>query len=124
MNKLKEHPTHVVLGIGVIAIGLWLIVNDHFFMWPPQAVGVANDDVWGALFVLDGLGLLIWVAEGGKSVAWNRCLLTVTSGLMTFLTVLQFLTWVATGLYMSWISNAIITAFVLMLARRSDTRDD
>jgi hypothetical protein len=124
MSKLKEHPTHAVLGLGMIAIGLWLIANDHFFMWPPAAVGVANDDVWGALFVIDGLGLLIWVAEGGKSVAWNRRLLTVTSGLMAFLTVLQFLTWVATGLYMSWISNVIITAFVLILARRSDTRND
>lgn len=124
MQRVKEHPTHTVLGVGVIAIGLWLMANDHFFMWPPAAVGVVNDDVWGALFVLDGLSLLVWVAEGGQSVAWNRRLLTVTSGLMTFLTVLQFLTWVATGFYMSWISNVIITAFVLILARRSDTRND
>ncbi|WP_179394994.1 hypothetical protein [Lacticaseibacillus absianus] len=124
MQQIKEHPTHTVLGFGMIAIGLWLMANDHFFMWPPEAVGVFNDDVWGALFALDGLGLIIWVVESGKSVKWNRRLLTVTAGLLTFLTTLQFLTWVATGRYMSWISNAIITAFVLILSRGSDTRNE
>ena len=124
MQNIRKHPTHFVLGVGVVAIGFWLMANDHFFMWPPDAVGIFNDDVWGSFFVLDGVGLMIWVADEGQSIAWNRRLLTTTAGMMAFLTVLQFLTWVATGRYMSWISNAIITAFVLILSRGSDTRNE
>lgn len=123
MEEVVRHPSHFVLGLGMAGIGLWLIANDHFFMWPPAAVGIENSDFWGTLFLLDGVALLVWVMESG-SAAWNRRLLTITSGLMAFLTILQFLTWVATGLYMSWISNGIITAFVLILARRSDSLDD
>lgn len=124
MKEVSNNPTHFSLGVGMMAIGAWLIANDHFFMWPPSATGFENSDFWGTLFIVDGLALIIWVVEGGESIKWNRRLLTFTAGLMAFLTVLQALTWIATGLYMSWISNAIITAFVLILARRSDTRND
>ncbi|WP_404802890.1 hypothetical protein [Lapidilactobacillus wuchangensis] len=119
--KCKKSPMHVALGLGMIAIGIWLIMNDRFFIWPPEAVEVVNDDIWGFMFALVGVGHLIWVYDSGKSVKWNRVLLTLTGGLMGFLTVYQFLIWNATGHYMSWISNAIITAFVLILARRSDS---
>ncbi|MFR0563369.1 hypothetical protein [Lacticaseibacillus paracasei] len=123
MNKLKEHPTHVVLGIGVIAIGLFLIINDHYFIWPPRYVAWLNDDIVGFLFITDGLGLGSWVLFEDQSAKTNRLWLTVTSFLMSFFTVLQLLTSVATGIYFSWISNAIITAVVLIVARRSDSRD-
>ncbi len=35
LNKIRNHPTHTALGIGVVAIGLFLIINDHYFIWPP-----------------------------------------------------------------------------------------
>lgn len=123
-NKIRNHPTHTAFGIGMIAIGIWLITNDHFFMWPPGAVDFVNDDIWGAVFVVDGLALLVWVVDGNDSVKWNRRILTSTAFLITFLTVYQFVIWVATGMYMSWVSNAIVTALVLICARRSDTRND
>lgn len=123
IERYRNHPNHVVLGIGIIAIGLWLIFNDHFFLWPPSAVQFVNDDFWGALFIFDGISVLVWVLYGHDSIVWNRALLTITSFLIAFLTGYQFVIWVATGMYMSWISNAIITAFVLILARRSDTKD-
>lgn len=121
---MKKYYNHIVLGIGMMMIGAWLIMNDHFFMWPPDSVDFANDDIWGAIFVLIGLGLIIWVADGHESIKWNRRLLSIASGAMAFLTVYEFMIWVATGMYQSWISNSIITAFVLIMARRSDTRDD
>lgn len=122
INKIRTHPTHIVLGVGMIVIGLWLILNNHFFTWPPNEINFVNDDIWGALFVFDGTTLLVWVFEGDESVKWNRRLLTATAFLMGFLTTYQFVIWVATGVYISWISNTIITAFVLICARRSDTR--
>ena len=121
---MKKHPNHIVLGIGMMMIGAWLMANDRFFQWPPYAVTFVNDDVWGGLFIAIGLALILWVLDGGESVKWNRRLLAIAAGAMAFLTAYQFMIWAATGMYHSWISNLIITAFVLILARRSDTRDD
>ena len=121
---LRKHPNHIALGIGMMMIGAWLMANDRFFQWPPYAVTFVNDDVWGGLFIAIGLALILWVLDGGESVKWNRRILSVSAGAMAFLTAYQFMIWVATGMYHSWISNLIITAFVLTMARRSDTRDD
>lgn len=121
---IRKHPDHVIIGLGLMMIGLWLIMNDRFFMWPPEAVEFANDDIWGGLFIVIGFSLLVWVFDGAKSVKWGTRLLTASAGLMGFLTAYQFLIWTATGNYHSWISNLIITAFVLTTARRSDTRND
>lgn len=121
---MKKHPNHIALGIGMMMIGAWLMANDRFFQWPPYAVTFVNDDVWGGLFIVIGLALILWVLDGGESVKWNRRLLAIAAGAMAFLTAYQFIIWVATGMYLGWIGGLIITAFVLNMARRSDTRDD
>lgn len=121
---MKRHPNHIALGIGMMMIGAWLMANDRFFQWPPYAVTFVNDDIWGGLLIAIGLSLILWVLDGGESVKWNRRLLAIAAGAMAFLTAYQFMIWAATGMYHSWISNLIITAFVLIMARRSDTRDD
>ena len=124
LKKIRDHPTHIALAIGMVAIGLFLIINDHYFIWPPHYSDWLNDDIVGFLFVIDGLGIGGWVLCGKQLAVTNRMLLTATSYLMSFLTILQFLTAISTGINSNWISNAIITAFVLILARRSDSRDD
>ena len=121
---IKKHPNHIILGIGMMMIGMLLITNDNFFTWPPDTVEFANDDIWGGIFIIIGFSLLAWVIDGEESVKWNRRLLAIAAGAMAFLTAYQFMIWSATGIYHSWISNLIITAFVLIMARSSDTRDD
>ena len=120
----KKHPNHIILGIGMMMIGMLLIMNDRFFTWPPETVEFANDDVWGAIFIIIGFSLLAWVIDGEESVKWNRRLLAIAAGAMAFLTAYQFIIWAVTGLYLGWIGGLIITAFVLTMARRSDTRND
>ena len=39
---IKKHPNHIVLGIGMMMIGSWLMANDRFFQWPPYAVDFVN----------------------------------------------------------------------------------
>ncbi|WP_350345782.1 hypothetical protein ABR328_11250 [Lacticaseibacillus paracasei] len=123
LNKVKRHPTHTALAIGMIAIGLFLITSNHYFIWPPHYSYWLNDDIVGFLFVIDGFGLGSWVLREEQSAKANHSLLSATAFLMSFLTILQFLTSVSTGIYSSWISNALITALVLIVARRSDSRD-
>ena len=119
LKDIKKHPTHFSLGGGLIAIGLWLIVNDHYFMWPPQFAQFANDDAFGAFFAVVGVGFIWWTFDSNRSARWNRYLLATATGLFTFLTAYELCIWMATGAYQSWISNAIITAFTLIAARRS-----
>ena len=121
---LRKHPNHIILGIGMMMIGMLLILNDNFFTWPPDTVEFANDDIWGGMFIIIGFSLLAWVIDGEESIKWNRRLLTIAAGAMAFLTAYQFMIWAVIGLYNGWIGSLIITAFVLTMARRSDTRDD
>ena len=107
----------------MVAIGLWLILNDRFFLWPPQMAEFANDDLFGGVFVVIGTGILLWVFDLQRSARWNKWLLVAASFVFMFLTVYQFMIWIATGHYMSWISNAIITALVYVVTRRSDRRN-
>ena len=121
---IKKHPNHIILGIGMMMIGMLLILNNNFFTWPPDTVEFANDDIWGGMFIIIGFSLLAWVIDGEESIKWNRRLLTIAAGAMSFLTAYQFIIWAVIGLYNGWIGSLIITAFVLTMARRSDTRDD
>ena len=120
----KKHYNHIILGIGMMMIGMLLIMNDRFFTWPPETVEFANDDAWGAIFIIIGFSLLAWVIDGEESIKWNRRLLAIAAGAMAFLTAYQFIIWAVTGIYLGWIGGLIITAFVLTMARRSDTRND
>jgi len=121
---IKKHYNHIILGIGMMMIGMLLITNDRFFTWPPETVEFSNDDAWGAIFIIIGFSLLAWVIDGEESIKWNRRLLAIAAGAMAFLTAYQFIIWAVTGLYLGWIGGLIITAFVLTMARRSDTRND
>lgn len=64
----------------MMMIGMWLIMNNHFFMWPPDSVEFANDDIWGGIFILIGFSLIAWVIDGHEPIKWNRCLLSIASG--------------------------------------------
>ncbi|TLF29012.1 hypothetical protein FEI10_14795, partial [Lacticaseibacillus casei] len=97
LNKIRDHPMHTVLAIGIVAIGLFLIINDHYFIWPPHYTDWLNDDIVGFLFVIDGLGIWGWVLWETQLAVINRLLLTTTSFLMSFLTILQLLTSISTG---------------------------
>ncbi len=124
MRYSKKYTTQFILGVGMVLVGIWLITNDHFFAWPPAMVDYANDDLFGGAFIAVGIGLIVWVFDAHRSARWNGVLLNIAAGLFAFLAAYQFLIWIATGAYQSWISNSIITAFVVLTARRSDVYDD
>lgn len=118
---ILKHLDHFITGVGLIAIGFWLIFDDDFFNWPPEMVPYSNDDFWGTVLVSVGFAIFLWVMDGGESIKWGRRLLTAATTLIAVITVYQFIIWTQTGVYHSWISNAIFTAFVISTSRRSDT---
>jgi len=87
LNKIRDHPTHAVLAIGMIAIGLFLIINDHYFIWPPHYSDWLNDDIVGFLFIIDGLGIGGWVLWETQLAVTNRLLLTTDGNSEGFMSI-------------------------------------
>jgi hypothetical protein len=123
---IRANPMHTVVGLALIGIGVFLIDHDQYFRWPPHSwlLPVVNDNWTGAAFIATGVFFLLWVLDKGRSVRWNRALVMVATFLFGALSVYQFLHWIGLGTdSMPWISNALNTAFVIYMARKSDTED-
>lgn len=72
---MKRHPNHIALGIGMIAIGLFLLINDHYFVWPPHYSDLLNYDIVGFLFFIDGIrigGWVLWETQLAVTNAYMR----------------------------------------------------
>ncbi|WP_203648869.1 hypothetical protein [Secundilactobacillus yichangensis] len=119
---MKNNPFHTVIGLVELGIGVHLIDHDQYFQWPPVIDGIANDDIVGALFVLVGAVMLFWVVDEERSVRLDHAVLIASSFLMCVLTLYQFMHWIVLGIDMPWISNAALTAVIMILARRSDSQ--
>ncbi len=121
ISCMKNNPFHTVIGLVELGIGVHLIDHDQYFQWPPVIDGIANDDIVGALFVLVGAVMLFWVYDAKRSVRLDHIILIASSFLMCVLTLYQFMHWVVLGIDMPWISNAALTAVIMILASRSDS---
>ncbi|MFT8409908.1 hypothetical protein [Schleiferilactobacillus perolens] len=125
-QKFKSNPIHVAIGLSLIGIGAFLIGHDEYFKWPPGSwiLFWANDDVTGAIFIAVGGMFLWWVVRGKQSAVFNRNIIIAATFLFGMLSVYQFFHWVGLGWdSLPWISNGLNTAFVIYLARKSDTED-
>jgi uncharacterized membrane protein len=123
-KSIRANPMHTAVGLALIGIGIFLIGHDQYFRWPPHSwlIVLANDNVTGFIYAAVGAAFLIWTASGGTSVYWNRIIIMVATFLFGALSVYEFFHWVGLGWdSMPWISNALNTAFVIFLARKSDT---
>lgn len=120
---IAVNPLHTSIGVALIMIGIFLMSSDDYFRWPPTIAMAANDDVVGFLLILFGLGYLFWVFDKYRTARFNHFILAGSAGLMTLLTVYQFIHWAIVGIDMPWISNACITSIIMVLAARSKSHD-
>ncbi|GAX05477.1 prophage protein [Secundilactobacillus pentosiphilus] len=118
---MRTNPFHTVIGLAELGLGIHLISHDQYFLWPPVIDGVANDDIVGGFFVLIGILMLFWVFDLHQSVRLDHAVLIASSFIMCVLTLYQFMHWVVLGIEMPWISNAALTAVIMILASRSDS---
>ena len=122
-KAILKNPFHVSIGTALIMIGVFLMGSDNYFRWPPEFAVIANDDVVGFLLLAFGSGYIFWVLDPKRTARLNHFLLAGSAGLMALLTVYQLLHWLIVGYDMPWISNACITAVIMILAARSDSHD-
>ena len=120
-KKMCRNPTRTAISIVLIALGVFLVLSDKYFTWPPVLAHAANNDIFGLSFVATGSLMMWWILSKTKRVRLDHLLLTIASFQMAVLTIYQFLHFVFVGASMPWISNAAITAIIMIAARHADS---
>ncbi|WP_251945962.1 hypothetical protein [Levilactobacillus brevis] len=120
-HPIRDNPLHTVIAFTMIGIGLFLMVSDHYFTWPPVVAEIANDDAVGMMYVVIGVVMAIWVLDPKRSVRMDHIILTVATFAMATLSFYQLLHSMVMGSGMPWISNAALTIVIMIIARRSDS---
>ncbi|WP_172188935.1 hypothetical protein [Lentilactobacillus kribbianus] len=121
-RQLKSNPFHSIIGFWLIGIGIFLVVNDHYFLWPPAAVTFVNNNYVGVGYILVGVGMVYWVLSKYQSIRLDHFLLIVATFGASLLTMYQLVHWFVLGIDMPWISNMALTVFILILCYRSNTQ--
>ena len=92
--NLLSSPLHSIVGLDLLATGLILLTNRHYFFWPPWPAWVTtveNGIMIGLIGVVAGLGMIYWAASPEKSISLNRKLIPTASAYFTLLAVTEIL---------------------------------
>lgn len=58
LSNFQIHFIHIVLGLVTGGIGICLILDDHYFFWPPEFIDIFNSDFVGTWALFTGIGLI------------------------------------------------------------------
>lgn len=128
--NLLADSLHIIVGLDLLATGLILLTNRHYFFWPPWPswiTTVENDIVIGLIGVVVGLGMIYWAGSTEKSISLNRKLIPTASAYFTLLAATEVLHGLFAPLgtphmYTSGLSELIMVLITLYMARNSPTR--
>lgn len=131
-KQLLNSPLHSIVGLDLVATGLILLTNRHYFFWPPWPswiTTVENDIVIGLIGVVVGLGMIYWAGSTEKSISLNRKLIPTASAYFTLLAATELLHGFFAPLgtphmYTSGLSELIMVLITLYMARNSPTDHD
>ena len=82
INSAKQNILHIVIGTNLAIIGTMLLINHHYFFWPPQPEWITateNDSVVGFVGIATGVGLISWAFDEKKPIELNRLLVSTAS---------------------------------------------
>ena len=126
--NLLSNPLHAIVGLDLLATGMILLTNRHYFFWPPWPewiTAVENNIVVGLIGIATGLGMIF---STDKSIKLNQVLIPTASAYFTLLAVTELLHGFFAPLgtphmYTSGLSELIMTLITLNMARNSPTRN-
>lgn len=118
-ERVRERLIHLIVGLDLMGIGLYLVVMDHYFWWPPALAWLANNDIFGSLFILSGISFLAWIffQLTPRTHAW---ITTIGCFLMMFLASYQLLHSLMAHVHMPWLSNFAMAFVIMVLAYRGE----
>lgn len=130
--SLLSSPLHAIVGLDLLATGLILLTNRHYFFWPPWPSWITaaeNDILIGLVGVVAGLGMIYWAISAEKSISLNRKLIPTASAYFTLLAVTEIMHGLFSPLgtphmYTTALSELILVLITLYMARTSPTHYD
>lgn len=132
VTNLLNNPLHAIVGFDLMATGLILLTNRHYFFWPPWPTwitAVENNIVVGLIGVVTGLGMIYWATSAKKSISLNRKLIPTASAYYALLATTELLHGLFAPLgtphmYTSALSELVMMLITLYMAKNSPTRYD
>lgn len=129
-TRLLTDPLHAIVGFDLMATGLILLTNRHYFFWPPWPewiTAVENNIVVGLIGIVTGLGMIYWAISTEKSISLNRKLIPTASAYYALLATTEllhgfFATLGTPHMYTSGLSEFVMMLITLYMARDSPTR--
>lgn len=124
-NLILKNSLHSILAFYLMSVGISLLVNDQYFIWPPYLEAVLNDDIVGFMAILDSALLFYWAGTDSQSTVLNRIMLLIAGGFIIALTLLELGHAIYVGLprmYAKAASDFTMFLLVQYIARASNTK--
>lgn len=130
-HKLS-HPLHLMVGLDLATTGLILLLNRHFFFWPPQPeiiTAILNDSIVGFVGICLGLGMMAWAVAKNKSAAVDHWIITLSTAYYTIISMTELAhAFFGRGgfqgyMAMDAMSDVVMVGIALYMAKNSDSRD-
>ncbi len=127
--RKKIAPLHLIIGLDLVITGITLLLNRHYFFWPPSLpwiVDLENSETVGAIGLATGL-VLIFLAINCLPIVYNLVVVPIASAYYALLGVAELThAFCAMGssphLYVSGLSDLVLLAVTLVMAKESPTR--
>ncbi|MBP2057026.1 hypothetical protein J2Z60_000188 [Lactobacillus colini] len=123
LQKLSNHPLHLLLGYIAICLGLILIFNDNYYFWPPYAAHFFNSDFVGAWGLFSGVGVTYVAAQSSFPIQANQVWLISLCGFFGFETGLELSHAIALADSHMLVTSLLFSGFLFLtfIAIRKDT---
>lgn len=131
-ERLLTDPLHAIVGLDLVATGLILLFNRHYFFWPPQpeiVTAILNDSVVGFIGVCLGLGMIAWALSHSRPAVVDHWIITLSTAYYTIIAMTELAhAFFGRGgfrgyMAMDAMSDLIMVGIALYMAQNSNSKD-
>lgn len=125
LTNLNRNFQILAIGATLSAMGTLLWTNHDYFFWPPQYVGVMNDDGLDAIAVAIGLGLTYCALKNEQNNTLVGILLSVAAsftGLVACIHIIHAIFASRPPMGLDFILSCFLLAEILYTAKNRNTR--
>lgn len=89
LRQADKNFNQMIIGMLIVAIGIFLWADKNYFFWPPQLRPLMNSEWSDIIFIILGVCLLFTALTGNRSRRLQSILLIVASAAVAMLLVEQ-----------------------------------
>ena len=89
LRQADKNFNQMIIGVLIVAIGIFLWADKNYFFWPPQLRPLMNSEWSDIIFIILGVCLLFTALTGNRSRRFQSILLIISSAAVAMLLVEQ-----------------------------------